>query len=338
MQIGVIGAGAWGTALSTVAARNGHKVALWDPAHEIAEMVNREHRHPFALKGVQLDPAIIGKRDLEETAGAAMLLVAVPAQSMRTALEGLNQYIKPGTILVICAKGIEIGTGSLMSQIVGQCIPQANTAILSGPTFASEVARGQPTAVTLATNDREVGERIVHAIGGQSFRPYLSNDVIGTQVAGAIKNVLAIACGIAQGRKLGDNARSAVITRGIAEIGRLSLALGGKPETLMSLSGIGDVVLTCTSEQSRNYSLGVNIGAGQTLENAIAGAGSTIEGMATAVSVTKLSSQHNIEMPISCAVNSILQGQTDIEATITGLLARPFRLETGFTPGASDSS
>ncbi len=338
MQIGVIGAGAWGTALSTVAARNGHEVALWDPVQDIAVAVNREHRHPFALKGVQLDPAIVGKGDLEETAAATILLVAVPAQSMRTALETLNHYIKPGTILVICAKGIEIGTGALMSDIAGQCAPQASTAILSGPTFASEVARGHPTAVTLATDEGEVGERIVHAIGSQSFRPYLSNDVIGTQVGGAIKNVLAIACGIARGRELGDIARSAVITRGIAEIGRLSLALGGKPETLMSLSGIGDVVLTCTSEQSRNYSLGVNIGAGQTLENAISEVGSTIEGIPTAASVTNLSSQHNIEMPISYAVNSILQGQTDIEATISGLLARPFRSEMGFISEALDGS
>ena len=338
MQIGVIGAGAWGTALATVAARNGHHVALWDPAPEISAMVNREHRHPFALPNVALDPTIVGKEDLEEVATAALLLIAVPAQSMRPALDALSQHIKPRTTLVICAKGIETKTGALMSEVAAACTPQAAVAVLSGPTFASEVAQGRPTAVTLAADDQTAGKKIIRALGDPNFRPYLSDDIVGTQVGGAVKNVLAIACGIAHGRMLGDNARSAVITRGVAEIGRLSLALGGKPETLMGLSGIGDLVLTCTSEQSRNYSLGRSIGAGKTLESAMTESANTVEGVATAVSIANLSSQYGVEMPISCAINSVLHDRADIDTTIAALLARPFRTEMALASSTQDIS
>ena len=326
-QIGIVGAGAWGTALATVAARNGHSVAIWDPDHEIIETINREHRHPRALEGVALDKKIVGKESVEEAARAPLVLMAVPAQSMRSAMGTLAPYVRPGTILVICAKGIEIETGALMSEIVTTHAPQTTVAALSGPTFADEVAHGLPTAVTVATNEATAGEKIVRALGSKGFRPYLSDDLVGTQVGGAVKNVLAIACGITHGLALGDNARSAVITRGIVEIGRLSLVLGGKSETLMGLSGIGDLVLTCTSEQSRNYSFGRYLGSGHTLENVPGRSSTTIEGVATAASVTNLSSRHELEMPISNAVNSVLHHGADVRDEISALLARPFRDE-----------
>ena len=323
MQIGIIGAGAWGMALATVAARNGHKVSIWDPAREIVDTVNREHRHPFALPGITLDPKIIGKERLEEVAIERILLLAVPAQSMRSALNLVSPHITGDTIVVVCAKGIEIETGALMSDLVTALIPHAGVAVISGPTFADEVARGLPTAVTLASSDSSIGHNIAAILGYRNFRTYLTDDIIGAQVAGAVKNVLAIACGIADGRSFGDNARSAVITRGAAEIGRLTIALGGKSETIMSLSGIGDLVLTCTSQQSRNYSLGREIATSKSVADAIKRCSSTVEGVPTAASVANLSLRHGISMPITMAVNAILHDGVDIDAEITGLLVRP---------------
>ena len=323
MQIGIIGAGAWGMALATVAARNGHNVSIWDPAREIVDTVNREHRHPFALSGITLDPKIIGKKRLEEVAIERILLLAVPAQSMRSALNSVSPHITGDTIVVVCAKGIEIETGALMSELVTALAPHASVAVISGPTFADEVARGLPTAVTLASSDSSIGHNIAAILGYRNFRTYLTDDLIGAQVAGAVKNVLAIACGIADGRCFGDNARSAVITRGAAEIGRLTIALGGKSETIMSLSGIGDLVLTCTSQQSRNYSLGREIATSKSVADAIKRCSSTVEGVPTAASVANLSLRHGISMPITMAVNAILHDGADIDAEITGLLVRP---------------
>ncbi|HYD30760.1 MAG TPA: NAD(P)H-dependent glycerol-3-phosphate dehydrogenase, partial [Azospirillaceae bacterium] len=236
-------------------------------------------------------------------------------------------HVAPGTAAVICAKGIEQGGFRLLSESVAEVLPQAVPAVLSGPTFAAEVARGLPTAVTLACADTELGARLVETLGSRFFRPYLSDDVVGAQVGGAVKNVLAIACGIVDGRRLGDNARAALVTRGLAEITRLALTLGARPETLGGLSGLGDLVLTCTSPQSRNMSLGLALGQGRHLADILAERHSVAEGVYTAGAVVGLAARMNVDMPICAAVDAILNAGADIGATVAGLLSRPFRIE-----------
>jgi len=228
---------------------------------------------------------------------------------------------------VICAKGVERGSGALMSELVAEILPRTPLAVLSGPTFAAEVARGQPTAVTLAAADAAVGAQLVSALGGATFRPYLSTDVVGAQVGGAVKNVIAIACGIVTGRALGDNARAALMTRGLAEIMRLGEALGGQRETLMGLSGLGDLSLTCNGPQSRNMSLGIALGKGRTLDEALAGKRSVAEGVDSAAAIAALAGRKGVEMPIVAAVDAIVHRGADIEAAIAALLARPFKAE-----------
>jgi glycerol-3-phosphate dehydrogenase (NAD(P)+) len=242
--------------------------------------------------------------------------------------------LPPGVPVVICAKGIEEGSGALMSEVVAATLPEAPQAVLSGPTFAAEVARGLPTAVTLATPDEALGRRLIAALGTRSFRPYLSDDLLGAEIGGAVKNVLAIACGIVMGRRLGDNARAALITRGLAELVRLALARGGRAETLMGLCGLGDLTLTCSSLQSRNHSLGVALGEGRPLAEIVAGRRSIAEGVASAAATAALARRLGVDMPIVAAVDAILHHGAAIDAVIEGLLARPFKTETGHRPAA----
>jgi len=262
-RIFILGAGAWGTALAQTLARAGREVTLWAHGAETAAAINSAHENAVFLPGVALDKGVRATTDLAESSRAEAVLLAVPAQYVRTVMSGLA--LGAGVPIVVCAKGIEIKTGALMTELLAETMPGAPLAVLSGPTFAAEVARGQPTAVTLAATDAALGQRLIAALGSRTLRPYLSDDPVGTEIGGAVKNVEAIACGIVVGSGLGENARAAVITRGLAEMTRLAEAKGGRRETLFGLSGLGDLALTCTSLQSRNYSLGLALGEGRTL-------------------------------------------------------------------------
>ena len=326
-RVGVVGAGAWGTALATVSARAGRKTLLWARESEVVDAVNRDHENTVFLPGQALDSAIRATGDLGDLAGCDALLLVVPAQHLRAALKDLAPHVAKGTAAVICSKGIEMSTLELMSDVLAEGLPQAEPAVLSGPSFAADVAKGLPTAVTLACADESLGQALVEAIGLPSFRPYYSRDVTGAQIGGAVKNVMAIACGIVDGRKLGDSARAALIARGFAEIVRLGTNWGAELETLAGLSGLGDLILTCTSHQSRNYSLGFALGGGQTMEEALAGKRSVAEGVATAGAVERVVESRGIEMPISVAVAQIVSGRTDVKSAIEDLLSRPFTAE-----------
>jgi glycerol-3-phosphate dehydrogenase (NAD(P)+) len=326
-RVGVIGAGAWGTAIALAALRAGRETVLWARNPDTVEAMGRERENSRYLPGIPLPPALDLTADLAEVARADAVMLVTPAQHLRTACARLEPLLRPGTPVVLCAKGIELSTGCLMSEAAEASLPASPVGVLSGPTFAAEVAKGLPTAVTLAIRDQELGARIVETLGSRSFRPYLSDDVMGAQVGGAVKNVLAIACGIILGRRLGDNARAALITRGLAEISRLGLALGARPETLMGLSGLGDLTLTCTSLQSRNTSLGTALGEGRTLAEVMGERHSVAEGVHTSAALGELARRHGVEMPICRAVDAILNRGADIDETIASLMARPFRIE-----------
>ncbi len=326
-RIGIIGGGAWGTALACTIAGAGHEIVLWAREAEVVQAIRTEHRNTLFLPGVALPSTIRATDDLAEAAATDTLLLVVPAQHFRAMAQRVQACLAPGVPVVICAKGIEKDSGALMSEITAAELPETPAAVLSGPTFAIEVAKGLPTAVTLAARDPGLGAALVQALGRPTFRPYLSNDPIGAEIGGAVKNVLAIACGIVQGRNLGDNARAALITRGLAEILRLGQTKGARAETLMGLSGLGDLVLTCTGEKSRNFSLGVALGQGQLLAQATEGRRSIAEGVATAPAVVQLAKRLNVEMPIAASVNAILHRGASIDDTIESLLSRPFKSE-----------
>ncbi len=326
-RIGIIGAGAWGTALAMVVRRAGRQVVLWAREPEVAAAVNGDHMNPLFLPGVELDGAIRATCEPGEASDAEAVLLAAPAQHLRQVATGLAGDWKAGVPAVICAKGIERDTASLMSEVLGEVLPQAPVAVLSGPTFAAEVARDLPAAVTLAAADDGLGAALSEALGNPRFRIYRTDDVIGAQLGGAVKNVLAIACGIVEGRNLGDNARAALITRGLAELARLGAAKGARPETLMGLCGLGDLTLTCNAIQSRNFSLGVELGEGAALDDIVAGRASVAEGVFSAAAVTDLARGLGVEMPICLAVDGILNHFADIDSTIAGLLKRPLRPE-----------
>lgn len=326
-RIGIVGAGAWGTALAVATRRAGCEVVLWAYECEVAAAVNGEHENRLFLPGVALDPAIRATTEISEAVAADAVLLVTPAQHLRRLCAAAAPAWRKGAPAVICAKGIEQGSSALMSEVVAEALPGIPLAVLSGPSFAVEVARDLPTAVTLASADHDLGKELATAIGNPRFRIYWSEDVIGAQLGGAVKNVLAIACGIVEGRGLGDNARAALITRGIAEIARLGAAKGARPETLMGLSGLGDLTLTCNAMQSRNYSLGVKLGRGMPLAEIVAGRKSVAEGMFTASSVMVLAVRLGVEMPISAAVDGILNHGAGIDQAIAALLSRPFGSE-----------
>src|SRR5277367_1919653 len=288
-QLAIIGAGAWGTALAIAARRAGSNPMVWGRDPDVVAAVNQRHENPFYLPGIALDPSVAATGDIQVAlADADAALLAVPAQFLRGVLSALRRFLPRGLPLLHCAKGIEAGSLAMMSQIGAEMLPASPFAVLSGPSFAIEVAHGLPTAVTIASTDTALAESFMAALGSSRFRPYLSLDPIGAEIGGAVKNVLAIACGIVTGRGLGDNARAALITRGLAEMVRLAIAKGGKPATLMGLSGLGDLSLTCTAMQSRNCSLGVALGEGQSLEAVLAARHSVAEGVATAAALRGL--------------------------------------------------
>jgi glycerol-3-phosphate dehydrogenase (NAD(P)+) len=322
-RVGIIGAGAWGTALAIVARQAGHPVMLWAREQEVVEAINGRHENEMFLAGIRLDRMIRASGELAEAADADLVLFAVPAQFLRRTANDMADGWRAGTPAVICSKGIEHETCALMSEVIAECLPEVSIAILSGPSFAAEVAHEQPTAVTLACADPALRQAIPAALGTTLFRIYSHDDVIGAQVGGAVKNVLAIACGIVVGRGFGSNARAALITRGLAEMARLAVAKGARPDTLMGLSGLGDLVLTCTTMDSRNYSLGVAIGEGRSLDDVLASRRSVTEGVFSAASVGTLARRLQVDMPICFAVDAVLNAGADIDATIADLLARP---------------
>jgi glycerol-3-phosphate dehydrogenase (NAD(P)+) len=328
-RLAIIGGGAWGTALAGVAARAGSACTLWarDPA--VVAVINEQHENPWFLPGIALDPAITATTDIAAaTSGAEGALLVVPAQFLRGVLRSLAPLLAPDMPLLLCAKGIDTDSLLTMSELAGEIAPRSPVAVLSGPSFAAEVARGLPTAVTIASRDAALARTFMAALGTERFRPYLSEDPIGAEIGGAVKNVMAIACGIVEGRGLGDNARAALITRGLAEMVRLGEAKGAKAETFRGLSGLGDLVLTCTAGQSRNHALGAALGRGDSLEAALAARKrSVVEGVTTAAAVTRLAARLGIEMPITSAVDRVLHRGMAIEAMIEALLSRPWRSE-----------
>lgn len=325
-RIGIIGGGAWGTALAALAAESGEAL-LWARNADVVADVNTAHRNNLYLPDIALPATLRATGNLADLAACDALLLAMPAQSLRDFARQIAAQIGDGKPLVLTAKGIEIASGALLGQVLAEELPQAPVLVLSGPTFAAEVARGLPAAVTLAGSDAALTAALAERLSRPTFRPYASDDPIGAQIGGAVKNVLAIACGIVLGRRLGDNARAALITRGLAEMTRLGLRLGGRMETLMGLSGLGDLVLTCSGAQSRNLSLGRALGEGVALETYRAGRRTVAEGEFTATALHGLCARLGIEMPISAAVHAILHQNADIDATIAGLLARPLKNE-----------
>ena len=325
MRIGVLGGGAWGTALAQVAAQTGDPVLLWAREPEVVAAINATHENPLFLAGVALSHDVTATGDLSGLAACDALLVVVPAQHVRAVLAEAPVGTTP---LVLCAKGIEAGTQLLVGEVASQVHPDAPIAVLSGPTFAHEVAAGLPTAVTLACADAELGARLADRLAGPAFRPYLSSDVVGAEIGGAVKNVLAIACGVVEGAGLGQNARAALIARGFAEMTRFGLARGGRAETLTGLSGLGDLVLTCSSTSSRNFALGVGLGQGRAVGDLLAGKLSVAEGAYTAPVLREAARAAGVEMPVVDAVCALLAG-APVRAVVGALLARPLRAENG---------
>jgi len=323
-RIGIVGAGAWGTALAVIAQRAGREVILWARRPEQAAVLAAERENRLHLPGVRLAPAIGVTTALEEAIESEAVLIALPAQHLREHLAGLAW---PQAIpAVICAKGVERESLKSMPEVMAEIQPDVAAAVLSGPTFAGEAARGLPTAVVIASRDPALAESLAAALATPAFRPYASDDPVGVALGGAAKNVLAIGCGIVLGRGLGENARAALLTRGLAELARLVAAAGGKRETAMGLSGAGDLLLTATSGQSRNSSLGEALGRGRKLAEILAERLSVAEGVDSAAAVVALARRHGVEMPISQSVATILAGG-DIDAQLRRLLARPLKRE-----------
>jgi glycerol-3-phosphate dehydrogenase (NAD(P)+) len=324
-RFAVLGAGAWGTALANAFARAGREVTLW-ARDEAAIATMRVRRESPRLAGYPLEAAVMPTGDLNAVREADAVLLAAPAQETRALAGRITDVLRPGTPVIAAAKGIERGTRCFMSDIIAQTLPQARVAILSGPGFAEDVARRLPTAVTLAAQDETFARMLAAACGSATFRPYHSDDVRGVEIGGAAKNVLAIAAGIVAGRRLGASAAAALTTRGFAELVRFGRVMGARAETLMGLSGLGDLLLTCSTAQSRNFSLGLALGEGRAAEPAAPG-GKLAEGAFTASVLVELAKAHGIDMPISQAVAAVLEGGLSVDEAIDSLLTRPFRAE-----------
>lgn len=325
-RIAVLGAGSWGTALALAIVRAGRKTTLWTRHASAAALIAQSHENPL-LPGVRLDPHIALTASITEAARADAILLAVPAQALRQVAMHLSSHLAPGVPVIACAKGIERGSGKFMTEVIAETIADAVPAILSGPSFASDVARGLPTAVTLAAPDETLASELAQALGSATFRPYHSTDLRGVEIGGAAKNVLAIATGIVFGRGLGTSAAAALTTRGFAELMRFGKAWGAQPETLMGLSGLGDLILTCSSPHSRNFSFGVNVGKGHA-PNEIQETTGLAEGFFTASVLVDMARQRQVDMPICAAVAAVLSGSMSVDQAIESLLTRPFKSES----------
>ena len=322
--VGVIGGGAFGTALGQVAAAEGREALLWARDPDVVDSINRRHENPPFLPGIRLSPTLRATGELAELRRCDAILVVTPAQHTRSVLSRTQLRQKP---LVLCSKGMEETTTKLMHEVAGEEQPGSPIAVLSGPTFADEVAVGLPAAVTLAIADQEIGEAIRERLARPSFRPYLSDDVVGAEIGGAVKNVLAIACGVVEGRGLGQNARAALISRGFAEMTRFGLARGARAETLAGLAGLGDLVLTCSSPSSRNFSLGKGLGEGWAASELLSDRRTVTEGAYTAPVLKRAADQAGVAMPIVAAVCALLSGEASVDQILERLLSRPLRSE-----------
>ncbi|MDP3675756.1 MAG: NAD(P)H-dependent glycerol-3-phosphate dehydrogenase [Novosphingobium sp.] len=326
--IAVVGAGAWGTALAQMLAQDGSDVLIWAREPEVVGAINARHVNPLFLPDAALSPAIFATGELADLADIPIVLLVTPAQHLGAILHELPR--SGDCDLVLCSKGIEAGTGRLMADVAREAAPDCRLSVLSGPTFAHEVAAGLPTAVTLACAGGEAQwRRLSTAMARPSFRLYYSDDVTGAEIGGAVKNVLAIACGVVDGLKLGQNARAALISRGFAEMLRFGQALGARAETLSGLSGLGDLVLTCSSTASRNYSLGKALGEGMSAADALANRSTVAEGAFTAPVLAGIAAQRGIDMPIVAGVCALLDGSAPAREVVARLLARPLRAERG---------
>lgn len=331
-KVGVIGGGAFGTAMACVVRRAGNEVVLWAREPEVVESVNRDRENKVFLKGVPVLDGIVATGNLEAAVrGKDFLLAVVPAQHQRRVATELARFLPPGLPVVNCSKGVERGTCALMPQVLSEALPGAVVAVLSGPSFAKEIAVDLPCGVTLACADREIGERLCKSIGTELFRAYHSYDVIGAAVGGVMKNVISIASGIVAGRKLGENARATLITRGLAEATRLGVAMGAHEDTFLGLAGVGDLMLTANSLQSRNTSLGVAIGEGKRAADVLAARKEVTEGAFSAEAVAELARRHGVEMPIAAMVDALLNHGEDLDASLLKLVHHPYHdeLEAG---------
>lgn len=326
-KISVIGAGAWGTALAQTYAKAGHQVTLWAREQSLTDIMVETNRNQTYLPSIELDPHLNMTSDLAEAVQADIILNVIPAQYLRANLKAMAPLLRDKQPVVICAKGIEIESHSLLSNVFAEECPKAKAAFLTGPNFAIEIASGLPSASTLACDDLEFGNQIQSALSAKNLRLYLTDDIIGAQIAGAIKNVIAIACGIAHGLNLGESARAALVTRGLAEIARLTTAMGGKRETLMGQCGVGDMMLTCSSMKSRNFSCGVELANGKTMADIIASRNSVTEGISTSKAAVTLIKDYNIDMPIVSGVYACLYEGLSVSDAVTSILSRPSRME-----------
>ena len=325
----VLGAGSWGTALAQLLAANGHAVTLWMRDAQQAAAINAARENSRYLPDAPLHEGITATAERPDFENADLCLSVIPAQHTRAQLEIFAPHMPDGLPVVLCSKGIEISTLDFMNEVLLETVPGAARFVLSGPSFARDVVKGLPTAITLAGDDLDAANRLAPLIQGPTFRPYTTDDMIGAEVGGAVKNVLAIACGMLLGMGLGQSAHAALIARGFAEMNRLGAALGARAETLSGLCGLGDLVLTCSSTQSRNMSCGMRLGEGESLDAILASRNSVTEGVATAPALVKLAEKEGVDLPICIAVNRVLSGEITPAGAMAELLSRPLRSETG---------
>ncbi|NOT72012.1 MAG: NAD(P)-dependent glycerol-3-phosphate dehydrogenase [Hyphomicrobium sp.] len=326
-SVSVIGGGAWGTALAQTLALGGQRVTLWARETDVVEDIATRRVNRAYLPGVDLDPNIRATSDLSDAANSEAILMVAPAQFVRATASAMARHLRTDTPIVMCSKGIEQATGKLMGDVIGEALPASPFAVLSGPSFAADVARGLPAALTLACRNEAIGRGLAAALSSRQMRLYWSSDVVGAELGGAVKNVLAIAAGIVEGRGLGASAHAAIVTRGFAELRRFGDAMGARPETLLGLSGLGDLVLTCGSPQSRNMSLGRGLGEGKTLAAILGSRTAVTEGVYTAAAVVRLAREKHVEMPIAEAVHAIIEGRLSVDDAITALMLRPLKAE-----------
>ncbi len=326
-SVSVVGGGAWGTALAQTLSYGGTAITLWAREPEIVDDINARHVNRTFLPGVDLNAEIKATGDIASVSHADAILAVVPAQHLRDVMGKLSKQLAPDTPVIICAKGIEQTTGKLMGDVLEEVAPHVLRVVLSGPSFAADVARGLPSALTLACRNESVGRALTAALSSRQMRLYWSSDVLGAELGGAVKNVLAIAAGIVEGRGLGASAHAAIVTRGFAELRRYGEAMGARPETLLGLSGLGDLILTCGSPQSRNMSLGRALGEGRSLAEILGSRSAVTEGVYTCKALVRLAHEHGVDMPIAAAVNGIIEGQLTVDEAITGLMLRPLKAE-----------
>ena len=319
----IIGAGAWGSALAQVIAAHKEEVTLWTRSPTLADEINATHKNKAYLGDIKLSNHINATSTLEIALESSILLMVTPAQSIRAILNDMKPLIRTDHTLVLCSKGIETETGHLMSDVVAEILPNTPCAILGGPNFAHEIAAGKPAGTTLACTDKDLAASVQNAIASAYFRPYISSDIIGTQIAGALKNVIAIACGMAHGMNMGESARASLVTRGLAEIARLGVAMGGHQETFLGLCGVGDMMLTCSSEKSRNFALGYALGKGTNIDSALNSSKGIAEGFYTAKATIQLANKYNVEMPISTTVHKCLNQNLLPDLALQEMLSRP---------------